>query len=146
MIRGVQTISVEVRSRAPRERVWSLLADTASWAEWAPFDEANLERPGNPEPEGVGAIRAFRVGRKQTRERVVAFEPPERFSYEHVSGLPIRGYRADVTVTSANDGGTAISWESRFRGKFPVPGRFVQPRLEEFVRRTAEALARAAER
>jgi uncharacterized protein YndB with AHSA1/START domain len=140
----MQAISVEARSNAAPDRVWELLADTASWARWAPFDEAGLESKGSPEREGVGAVRRFRHGRRVTRERVVAFEPPRRFRYELVSGLPIRDYRADVTL-AADDGGTLISWESRFRGKFPVPAALVKPTLERFVRDTAEGLARAAE-
>jgi uncharacterized protein YndB with AHSA1/START domain len=142
----MHTISAEARSRANRERVWELLATTATWASWAPFDEAVLEQEGAPEAEGVGAVRRFRVGRRVTRERVVTFEPPEHLAYELVSGIPIRDYRADVTLHPAGEGGTVISWESRFRGKFPVPGAVVRGALEGFVRRTADALARAAER
>jgi uncharacterized protein YndB with AHSA1/START domain len=141
----MQAISVEARSNAAPDRVWELLADAASWARWAPFDEAELESEGAPKPEGIGALRRFRHGRRVTRERVVTFEPPSRFSYELVSGLPIRDYRADVTL-AADNGGTLISWESRFRGKFPVPAALVKPTLERFVRDTAEGLARAAER
>ena len=141
----MQAISVQARSNAAPDRVWEPLADTASWADWAPFDEAELESAGSPEPQGVGAVRRFRHGRRETRERVVAFEPPRHFAYELLSGLPIRDYRADVTLEPA-DGGTTIRWESRFRGKFPVPAALVKPALERFVRRTAEGVARAAER
>jgi uncharacterized protein YndB with AHSA1/START domain len=141
----MQAISVETRSAADRERVWALLADTSSWACWAAFDEAGLEQEGTPESEGVGAIRRFRTGRRITRERVVVFEPPERFAYELLSGIPIRDYRAEVTLRPAEDGGTIIAWNSSFRGPFPIPAGLVKPKLEGFIRQTAEALARAAE-
>lgn len=142
----MQTITVEARSAARRAEVWELLARTATWADWAGFDEAVLEREGSPEPEGIGAVRSFRTGRRVTRERVVAFEPGAHLGYELLSGVPIRDYRADVTLHETASGGTVIRWESRFRGKFPVPAAAVKPKLEEFVQATADALARAAER
>ncbi len=141
----MQQISVEARSNATPDLVWALLATTYSWVSWSAFDAAELEQEGESEPEGVGAIRRFRTGSRTTRERVVAYDPPERFSYELLSGLPIRDYRAEVTLRSSDEGGTVIGWESSFRGKFPVPGALVKGRLERFVRETAEALARAAE-
>jgi uncharacterized protein YndB with AHSA1/START domain len=137
-------IDVTVESRAPREAVWSLLADTGSWARWAPFADATLESEGSPEREGVGAVRRFRRDRRTTRERVVVFEPPGRLEYELLSGIPIRDYRA-VVLLEPVDGGTRIRWSSTFRGRFPVPAGLVRPKLEQFVRQTAEALARAAE-
>jgi Polyketide cyclase / dehydrase and lipid transport len=141
----VHAFSVEVPSQASPERVWELLAATETWAEWGLFDESELEQAGASEPQGIGAVRRFRTGKRITRERVVAFKAPEHFGYELLSGLPIRDYRADVTLRRESADGTLIRWESRFRGKFPVPGALAKPKLEQFVRRTAEALARAAE-
>jgi uncharacterized protein YndB with AHSA1/START domain len=141
----MQEIRVEARSRAAPERIWSLLADTASWADWAPFDDAALERPGESEPEGVGALRRFRRGRRTTGERVVVFEPPRRFAYELVSGVPVSDYRAEVTLEPTDAGGTRITWESRFRGRFPVPAALVKPALARFIGETAEGLASAGE-
>jgi hypothetical protein len=141
----MQTFAIEVPTHADRERVWELLASTETWAQWGLFDESTLEHPGASESEGVGAVRRFRTGKRVTRERVVAFEAPEHFGYELLSGLPIRDYRADVTLRPQPGGGSLIGWESRFKGKFPIPGALMKPKLEQFVRRTAEALARAAE-
>jgi uncharacterized protein YndB with AHSA1/START domain len=78
-----------VSSAAPPEAVWALLADVSTWPRWAPFDEAKVESG-----EGVGEIRRFRAGRVTTRERVVTMDPPNRYEYEFLSGLPIRGGRA----------------------------------------------------
>ena len=133
-------IDVEARSAAPVERVWALLADARTWPQWASFEEAEVE-----EGEGVGEVRRFRLGRITSRERVTAFEPPRRLGYEFLSGLPIRDYRAEVTLTPTVSGGTDIRWRSTFAAKLPGTGWALRRRLHQFVGETADRLARAAE-
>ena len=140
----MQTIYATARSDASPQTVWGLLADVDTWPRWAAFDSAELERPGKPDPQGVDAIRRFKRGRYTTRERVTAFEPPRRFGYELLAGIPIRDYRAEVTLEPDVDG-TLITWRSSFRGKFPIPGSLVRRGLQTFIADTVEGLARAAE-
>jgi uncharacterized protein YndB with AHSA1/START domain len=135
----VQEIDVSARSAAPPERVFALLADARSWSRWAPFDESTVE-----EGEGVGELRRFQRGRRTTRERVTALEPPHRLAYELVSGVPVRDYRAEVTLTPTN-GGTEIRWQSRFNAKIPGTGGLARRGLQRFIQQTAEGLAREAE-
>ena len=135
----MQEIDVGARSSAPPERVWALLADARSWPRWAPFDEATVE-----DGEGLGELRRFQAGRRTTRERVTVFEPPRRLGYELVSGIPIRDYNAEVTLTPEADG-TAIRWRSSFRAKIPGTGALARRQLQRFIERTAEGLAREAE-
>lgn len=96
-------IDVHARSNASPQRVWTLLADVRSWRDWAPLDEVSVE--GGHE---VGEVRRVRSGRITTRERVIAFEPPLRYAYEILSGLPIRGYVAEVMLSPITGGGTDI--------------------------------------
>jgi len=119
--------------------VWALLADARSWPQWTPFDEATVE-----EGQGLGELRRFRTGRRTTRERVSGFEPPQRLTYELVSGIPIRDYRAEVTLTP-DGAGTAIRWHSHFRAKIPGTGGIARRQLQRFIEQTAEGLAREAE-
>ena len=74
-----------------------------------------------------------------------ALEPPRRLEYELVSGLPIRDYRAEVTLTPSA-GGTEIRWHSRFNAKLPGSGGLARRALQRFIEQTAEGLAREAER
>jgi uncharacterized protein YndB with AHSA1/START domain len=140
----MQTIHATARSTAPPEKVWALLAEVETWPGWAAFNAAELEQHGSPESEGVGAVRRFQRGRWTTRERVTVFEPPRRLAYELLSGIPIRDYRAEVTLEPDN-GGTRITWRSSFRGKFPIPAGLVRRGLQSFIAATADGLARAAE-
>ena len=137
----MQEVDERAHSGAPPERVFALLADARSWAVWGPFDSAEVK--GSP---GVGEERFFETGRIRNHERVVAFEPPRLFGYVSLAGLPIKDYRADVTLEPAADGGTDIRWRSTFTGKYPGVGWLVARRLRQFVAETAEALAREAEK
>lgn len=132
-------LDAQAVSAAPPDRVWALLADVRTWPDWADFDEAEVESGS-----GLGEVRVFRRGRTRTRERVTVFEPPRVLGYDLLSGLPIRDYHADVTLTP-QEGGTHIRWHSIFRAKVPGTGWLVRSALQRFVADTAERLARAAE-
>jgi uncharacterized protein YndB with AHSA1/START domain len=131
-------LDAQATSSATPEQVWALLADVRTWPRWADFDEAEVESGS-----GLGETRSFRRGRYRTRERVTVFERPHRFGYDFLSGLPIRDYHADVTLTE-RDGGTDIRWHSTFRARVPGTGRLIRRSLQGFVADTSERLARAA--
>jgi uncharacterized protein YndB with AHSA1/START domain len=137
-------IHVATRSSAPVERVWAVLADARRWKEWTPFRTSELEREGSPEPDGVGALRRFGLSPVVSREEVVEFEPPRRLVYELRSGLPINGYRAEVTLTPWEQG-TEIEWRSRFEPRIPGTGAFFRAFLNRAIRDVATRLARRAE-
>ena len=141
----MRQIDISARSAAPVERVWALLADARGWPQWAPFDTAELEREGSPLPDGVGAIRRFTYGKTVVRECIVAFEAPHWLAYQLLAGLPVRDYRADVTLQPTAGGGTAIRWQARFEPLVPGMGWLVRRRLEPFLGDVAQRLARRAE-
>jgi hypothetical protein len=101
-------------------------------------------RDGAPTPDGVGALRRFRRGRRVHTEEVVAFDAPRRLAYEVREGLPVSGYHAEVTLEPVG-GGTRIRWESDFDGANPIGGWVTHQVLKRFFPATARALARAAE-
>jgi Polyketide cyclase / dehydrase and lipid transport len=126
-----QVVQTHETTAAPPERVFALLADTENWPKWSGHDRAELVRPGSPDRQGVGARRAF--------------EPPHHLGYVLVSGLPVKDYRADVTVAALDGGGTAIDWRSTFRPSWPGSGFLIRRALQIFITRAARSLARAAE-
>jgi hypothetical protein len=146
-------IDVRVHTSATPASVYALLVDGASWLTWSPIDSFELEQAGPDanEPEGVGALRTFRTGRVTSRERIVERVPDRRFSYELVSGLAIRGYRADVDLTpdpnpagNGDPAGTQIHWHSAFDAKVPGTGWLYRRTLDRFIRRLVEGLAARA--
>ncbi|GAA1032977.1 SRPBCC family protein [Virgisporangium ochraceum] len=132
----VQKIDRSARSAADATTVYSLLADGTTWPAWSPLDSFELESGDG----GLGSIRVFRTGRTVSREEVVELVPGRRFSYALLSGLPLRGYRADVDLTPA-DGGTVIHWRSSFTPKVPGTGRIYRWALGKFIQRCVEGLA-----
>jgi hypothetical protein len=141
-------VEATVRSAAPREVVWAVLADGRSWHEWGDWQTTELERQGDPPPDGVGAIRR-NVRRPLTvREQVELWEPPSRFGYKLLSGLPLRDYHSVVTLTDAGANGdcTNVHWESRFDARPRVLDAPMRAFVGATLRDVAGKIAREAER
>jgi uncharacterized protein YndB with AHSA1/START domain len=137
-------IATSTVAAAPIETVWARVADITTWSAWGHWDETIRTRDGAPEPDGVGALRQFRRGRRTHVEEVVAFEPPQRLAYEVREGLPVRDYHAEVTLQPVG-GGTRIHWEATFDGSNPIGGAAVHLVLKRFFPEAARRLAGAAE-
>jgi hypothetical protein len=140
-----QVIDETVTTVADPASVYALLADGSTWPEWSPLGSFELIDPGAGSPEGLGAVRLFTTGRHKSRERVVTCRPGEAFAYELEDGLPLRGYRAVITLTPA-PAGTTINWRSTFRPKVPGSGWLYRRELGKFIKLTVEGLAAAADR
>jgi uncharacterized protein YndB with AHSA1/START domain len=141
---GQKMIEHEVTTSAPPEAIFALLADGSTWPEWSPIDSFELVTPGDGTPEGEGAVRVFHTGKTHSRERVVTAKPDRIFSYELISGLAVRDYKAVVTLMPAG-AGTTIKWRSTFRAKVPGTGWIYQRQLGLFIGRTVNGLVAYAE-
>jgi hypothetical protein len=141
---GRRSFSSTTRSAAPIEVVWPLIGEAARWKEWSWMTRTYLLRPGDPEPDGVGAIRRFALGPGGSREEVVAFEPPHHLGYVAVSGLPVRRYRADVDLT-VDGTGTVITWRGTFDELVPATGALLGIVLRRMTRGFALRVSRYAE-
>jgi hypothetical protein len=135
-----QRVDVRVRTRAEATTVYALLRDGASWPRWTAIDSFQLERGGEREPEGIGAIRTFRKGEVTGRDQVAELIPDHRFSYLHLSGLPVRGYRGDVDLEPTEEG-ISIHWHVSFSPKVPGTGWLLRWGIKRFVTQSARGLA-----
>jgi hypothetical protein len=130
-------------SAADPDTIYALLADGSTWPVWSPIRTFELRETGADGAGGLGAIRVFRTGRATSVERVAELQPGRRFSYELVSGLPLREYRADIDLEPSN-GGTAIRWHSTFFPERRGTGWFYRSFLSWFIGRCVRGLARHA--
>jgi hypothetical protein len=146
---GLQVVEHELTTTASPAAVYALLSDGSTWPEWSPIDSFELEKSGVGTQEGagagagegIGAVRLFTTGRVRSRERVVAAQPNELFSYTLISGLAVRDYRAVITLRPSDSGGTVIHWRSTFKAKIPGTGWIYQRQLNSFIGRTVNGLA-----
>jgi hypothetical protein len=137
------TIDISATSSAPPEVIFEHLARAEAWEVWGPFPgfvRSVRARAGEPDPNGVGAVR--KIG--PAREEVVAYEPPTRYSYTMLAGFPMNAYRSDVTL-EPQDGGTAIRWQGRFEPKVPGTGPLARIVLTVLLGKLARGVAQHAE-
>ena len=133
-------IEVTAHSAAAPDAVFALLADGATWPHWAPIESFELEREGDPPPEGRGAIRVFRRGRTVGRDQLVDVAPSERMVYASLSGLPVRDYLAEIELTAAV-GGTDVRWQASFAPKMPGTGWLLERGLRRFLEQCVRGVA-----
>lgn len=140
-------VRAEADSPAPIETVWHLLSTVETWPTWSRHKLARLERPGNPTPNGLGAIRVLGIDpakpTKCNREEVVVFDAPTHFGYKLLSGQPLDNYVSNVTLLSLPGGKTHITWESRFATHGPTGWLWVLV-VRWVLRRWTADLARGA--
>jgi uncharacterized protein YndB with AHSA1/START domain len=142
-------VAAEATTGAAPETVWALVSDARRYPEWGPWSTAGFATAGPGGGPGIGAVHWVRsAGRSYGRhvpsiERIVAFEPGRHLAYEVVGGIPVRNYRADVTLTP-EAGGTHIDWTAAWDAT--LMGRLVWRQLRVFYPEIVAALAVAAER
>ena len=135
---GKQHVDVQVHTRAEAEDVYALLRDGPSWPAWTPIDSFQLEQAGNA--DGIGEIWIFRNGRVTGRDQVVEMIPGHRFTYRHLSGLPVRDYRGDIELTPT-ERGTRIGWHICFTPAAFGTGWLLRWMIRRFIQQCADGLA-----
>jgi len=136
-------VEAEGVARAAPEVVWELVANAGRYSEWGPWSASGYENLGAQAPDGAGVIRWMRYGRTTTVEKVLESERARRLVYTVVKGIPVRNYRAEVTLSPQGEG-THIRWAASWDRTFP--GRIVHRRLRTLYPDVVGRLIAAAER
>jgi hypothetical protein len=122
---------------APIEIVFDVLADHQGQADRTLLRSSTLERVGDPPPNGVGAIRRLSLVGPPIREEVTVFEPPRRFVYKMLSGVPVQSHVGTVEL-APHGTGTLLVWRIDSVPKFPVPAAvwsaLVRPAINVLLR------------
>ena len=142
-----RSIRVERRLDAPPEAVFEIVADHARYDRFDGIRRSELVEAGDPDPNGLGAVRWIWLGPLRFEEEVTAFDPPRRFDYliRHVKTLPFRHEGGSIRLEPDGPGTNAV-WTSSFEIPIPVVGgamdRIFKRQLE---RGFARVLERSAE-
>jgi uncharacterized protein YndB with AHSA1/START domain len=130
---------------APPETVFEVLTDHRRYAALTPLRKSELEREGEPAPNGVGAIRRLTAVGPPMREEVIAYESPRRFSYTVLSGLPVRDHVGTVELTPAG-GGTRMVYAVHTQPTLPIVGGAVVAVVKQGIKGLIEGVSAESER
>lgn len=130
---------------APPETVFGVLTDHRRYSELTPLRKSELEREGEPAPNGLGAIRKLSAIGPPLREEVIAYEPDGRFSYKLLSGLPVRDHVGTVELT-ASGAGTKMVYAVRTHPTVPVVGAVVVAVVKQAVKGLVDGVVKESER
>ena len=145
---GQLHVEAEATTRATPEAVWKLVSDVERYPEWGPWSAAGYRRAGDTSPRGPGAVQWLRSSQRAylrhvtSIERILEVEEGRHLAYTVIGGIPVRNYRADVTLTPVADG-TRIRWEATWDNT--LMGRIVHRGLREFYPQMMPGLVAAAE-
>jgi uncharacterized protein YndB with AHSA1/START domain len=139
------SFTIEREIAAPPETVFELLVDHRGYSALTPVRKSVLEREGDPAPNGVGAIRKLSAIGPPLREEVLTYEPPSRFSYTLLSGLPVRDHVGTVELTPAGEG-TKMTYAVRTMPTVPVVGAVVVGAVKIGVGQLVDGISAEAER
>jgi uncharacterized protein YndB with AHSA1/START domain len=142
-------LEAEAKAKASPEAVWALISDATRYPSWGPWSDGRYEKNGDTTPHGVGAVQVLRsaqryFGRHTTSvERITEFEEGRRLAYTVIRGIPVRNYRAEVTLTPSAEG-TYIRWAATLDDT--LLGRVAWRGLRAFYPEMIAGLVAAAER
>ena len=130
---------------APAETVFEVLTDHRRYSELTPLRRSELEREGETDPNGVGAIRKLTAVGPPMREEVIAYEAPSRFSYTVLSGLPVRDHVGTVEL-SEEGGRTKMVYAVRTQPTLPVVGFAVVAAIKQAIKGLIDGVSKESER
>jgi catechol 2,3-dioxygenase-like lactoylglutathione lyase family enzyme/uncharacterized protein YndB with AHSA1/START domain len=113
------TQSVQVA--APVERAWTVLMDHEGMSTWSGFKPVTLDRPGETERNGRGAVRSLGGPLGAVLEEITCADAPRLIHYRVIKGSPFVCHQGEIRL-EPRDGGTDIMWTVRFRPRVPGTG------------------------
>ena len=131
----METTTVQVDIQAAPEKVWDILADYESYAQFPYVTDATLVSPGQPTPAGQGAVRTIHFGPLSSitafgieiTEEITVFDAPRRLEYRIVQcSLPVHHETASIELEKAGGGGTRVLWKSTYTVDLPVFANLIE--------------------
>jgi uncharacterized protein YndB with AHSA1/START domain len=140
------TVEVERLIAAPIEQVFDLLTDHANMKQFPGISASELAREGQPDVNGLGALRKITFRPIRFEEEITAYERPSRMDYLiRKVNLPVH-HEGGTMRFEATEGGTKVTWRSTFHGTTPAVGGLVAGAAAPVVRRGFTNILKDAER
>ncbi|MGI8727654.1 MAG: SRPBCC family protein [Solirubrobacterales bacterium] len=131
---------------APPETVFEVLSDHRGYGDVvSTIRRVELEREGDPAPDGVGAIRAIHAVGPPIREEVIAYDAPRRLGYRMLSGAPLKDHVGTVELTEEGNG-TRMSWNLETTPTVPIGGSALVKVVEQVINQMIKGIAKESER
>lgn len=107
----------QVHIQAPGEKVWAKLSKHQSMPDWVllGLKWVKLSSDGAAAPGDAGSLRTIRfVGWPPVTERLIEVQPPHRYSYGVIAGMPhLRDHLGQVCIDEQGDS-VLLSWAITF--------------------------------
>tara|TARA_Y100000310_G_C20531334_1_gene738611 strand:+ start:203 stop:664 length:462 start_codon:yes stop_codon:yes gene_type:complete len=117
-------VKKSITINASKEKVWKKISNIIE-LEW--LEGIKIVKSISSKKQGIGAIREleFQDG-SIIKEFIVGWKNNEYFSYIAVSGLPLRGYHATISLTSKNEKSIMVTWKSYFNSDKMTQKQFTE--------------------
>ena len=116
------TLKKSVTIDANLQKTWNTVSKIVD-LKW--LDNIKTARFLSDKKRGIGATRriSFMDG-TNVEEIIVGWRPKKYFSYIAISGLPLRGYHATISITAKNENSVTVEWESFFSSELMTYSEF----------------------
>jgi hypothetical protein len=112
-------LCIERVINVPLEKVWPIAGDFTKSPD--PKLPIKIVNKGDSTKMGVGCERKIQSGKTIFHERLTSIDPPNSYSYEMLSGSPVKYQRGKVEFKSVGDS-THVKWSVEFSPKYPGTG------------------------
>jgi len=131
------TFTITRKLDLPSEKVWATVSDFTRAP--SPAIIIEVEKEGDPEASGIGAIRNINIKGAKAKERLEAVDAPNSITYSMLSGAPVKEYLGTVKVIAQN-GATLINWDVKLIPKIPGIGWIVAMVIKKAINRYIDAI------
>ena len=142
-------VEAEQTAKATPETVWAIISDPTQYPQFGPWSGADYRNDEGDAPPGtVGSVYWLKSSRRAylryatSVEKILELNEGRSLAYTVVGGIPVKNYRADITLTPV-EGGTHIRWAATWDST--MSGRIVHKSLAVLYPEIVNGLARLAE-
>jgi hypothetical protein len=119
------------------DQVWAIVSDFTRPP--SPAIKIEVEEKGDPDANGIGAIRNININGAKARERLEAVDAPNYITYRMLPQPAIKEYITTVNVV-AQEGATLINWDVKLIPRIPGIGWILEMDLRRTINRYIDAI------